>query len=111
VILEVPGEQVGTTAERLGTISDSVAVDGHHVRGRVPRAGRAVPGLIRDLESGGVQLESIEIHRPTLDDVFLTLTGRSLRDAESGADEAVEAEPPGAAAESDTATALEGADR
>ena len=28
-------------------------------------------------------LDSIEVHRPTLDDVFLTLTGRSLRDAES----------------------------
>ncbi len=26
------------------------------------------------------------MHRPTLDDVFLTLTGRSLRDAEAGAD-------------------------
>ena len=26
------------------------------------------------------------MHRPTLDDVFLTLTGRSLRDADAGAD-------------------------
>jgi ABC-2 type transport system ATP-binding protein len=31
------------------------------------------------------------VHRPTLDDVFLTLTGRTLRDAEAGgADEARE---------------------
>ena len=42
-----------------------------------------MPGLLRDLESSGVGLESIEVHRPTLDDVFLTLTGRSLRDAET----------------------------
>jgi ABC-2 type transport system ATP-binding protein len=27
---------------------------------------------------------SVQVHRPTLDDVFLTLTGRSLREAEEG---------------------------
>jgi ABC-2 type transport system ATP-binding protein len=54
------------------------------VRGRVQRAGRAVPGLLRELEASAITLEAIEVHRPTLDDVFLTLTGRSLRDAESG---------------------------
>ena len=60
-----------------------VEVDGQHVRGRVARAGRAVPGLLRDLDRTGIELDSIEVHRPTLDDVFLTLTGRSLRDAEN----------------------------
>ena len=63
-------------------------VDGRHVRGRVQRAGRAVPGLLGDLGAAGVALDSIEVLRPTLDDVFLTLTGRSLRDAESGQPEA-----------------------
>ena len=29
--------------------------------------------------------QSIEVIRPTLDDVFLTMTGRSLRDAEQDA--------------------------
>ena len=53
------------------------------MRGRVPRAGRSVPGLLRDLDRSGIDLDSIEVHRPTLDDVFLSLTGRSLRDAES----------------------------
>jgi ABC-2 type transport system ATP-binding protein len=63
----------------------------------VPRAGRAVQGLIRDLDRSGIDLESIEVRRPTLDDVFLTLTGRSLRDAESEAD--ADAERPGQAPE------------
>jgi ABC-2 type transport system ATP-binding protein len=48
----------------------------------VARAGKAVPGLLRDLDASGVTLETIEVIRPTLDDVFLTLTGRSLRDAD-----------------------------
>ncbi|MBS4752968.1 ATP-binding cassette domain-containing protein [Nocardioides sp. zg-ZUI104] len=86
VDLEVAGpEQVAITRDKLASISADVVVEGHHVRGRVPRAGRAVPGLLRDLEGAGVALESIEVLRPTLDDVFLTLTGRSLRDAEADA--------------------------
>ena len=80
--------RVSDAAAALSSITDSVEVEveGHHVRGRVPRAGRAVPGLLRELDRTGITLDSIEVHRPTLDDVFLTLTGRSLRDAEAGAD-------------------------
>jgi ABC-2 type transport system ATP-binding protein len=47
---------------------------------RVPNAGRELAGLLRALDSRGIQPESIEVRRPTLDDVFLRLTGRSLRE-------------------------------
>jgi ABC-2 type transport system ATP-binding protein len=60
-----------------------VEVEDRHVRGRVPRAGRTIQGLLRDLDRSGIDLDSIEVLRPTLDDVFLSLTGRSLRDADS----------------------------
>ena len=76
--------QVSDAAARLTTITDGraeVEVEDRIVRGKVPRAGRAVPGLLRDLDRAGIDLDAIEVHRPTLDDVFLTLTGRSLRDA------------------------------
>jgi len=78
--------RISDAATALSSIAASVEVDGQHVRGRVARAGRAVPGLLRELDSTGITLDSIEVHRPTLDDVFLTLTGRSLRDAESEAE-------------------------
>jgi ABC-2 type transport system ATP-binding protein len=76
---------VAEAARKLGTLTDGgeVEVEDRYVRGRVPRAGRAVQGLIRDLDRSGIDLDSIEVHRPTLDDVFLALTGRSLRDAEA----------------------------
>jgi ABC-2 type transport system ATP-binding protein len=32
------------------------------------------------LDDAGITLASINLSRPTLDDVFLTMTGRSLRD-------------------------------
>jgi ABC-2 type transport system ATP-binding protein len=41
---------------------------------------RALP-LMRALDGGGVRVVSMQIARPTLDDVFLTLTGHSLREA------------------------------
>ena len=97
--------QVGEAATRLRSLTDEVEVDDRHVRGRIPRAGRSVPGLIRDLDRSGIDLDSIEVHRPTLDDVFLTLTGRSLRDADSGP-EASDADP---APVTDAAAAPEGA--
>ncbi|MFT4083800.1 MAG: ATP-binding cassette domain-containing protein [Nocardioides sp.] len=75
--------ELAVARDKLATISDEVEIVDRHVRGRVARAGKAVPGLLRDLEAGGVSLDSIEVVRPTLDDVFLTLTGRSLRDAEA----------------------------
>ncbi len=71
---------VATAAERLGTVANDVEVDDQHVRGRVQRAGVVIPGLLRDLDQAGITLTSIEVRRPTLDDVFLTVTGRSLRD-------------------------------
>lgn len=86
VALEVAADdQVAPARERLARLSDDVEVAGRRVSGRVARAGKAVPGLLRELEGAGVSLESIEVVRPTLDDVFLTLTGRSLRDADAPA--------------------------
>jgi ABC-2 type transport system ATP-binding protein len=39
-----------------------------------------VPKLMRRLDEAGVTVTSVEVARPTLDDVFLNLTGRSLRE-------------------------------
>jgi ABC-2 type transport system ATP-binding protein len=87
VHLEVASDdQVGVAAEKLGSVADGVEIEGRRVQGRVAHAGRVAPGLLRDLDAAGVALEAIEVHRLTLDDVFLTLTGRSLRDAEAGGD-------------------------
>jgi ABC-2 type transport system ATP-binding protein len=41
----------------------------------------AIPRIMRTLENAGVALTTIELHRPTLDDVFLAKTGRSLRES------------------------------
>jgi ABC-2 type transport system ATP-binding protein len=55
------------------------AADGT-LRLTVEQGEAALPSLLRVLDAAGLKLESINLARPTLDDVFLTLTGRSLRE-------------------------------
>lgn len=57
-------------------------VDGQVVEVRVPEGRSLLMDLLRTLDAGNLELDGVELRRPTLDDVFLTLTGRSLRDGE-----------------------------
>ncbi len=47
----------------------------------VDRGEVAMPAILRLLDGAGLQLMTVELHRPSLDDVFLRRTGRSLREA------------------------------
>jgi ABC-2 type transport system ATP-binding protein len=47
---------------------------------RVANGPGHLPGLLADLAKAGLTVASAEVARPTLDDVFLNLTGRSLRE-------------------------------
>ena len=51
------------------------------VRLYVDEGATAIPLILRALDGASVPLGSIELHRPSLDDVFLTKTGRSLRES------------------------------
>jgi ABC-2 type transport system ATP-binding protein len=46
----------------------------------LPDAAAALSSLLEGLADEEVELAGIEVHPPTLDDVFLSLTGRELRD-------------------------------
>jgi len=45
---------------------------------------RALPHILETLEAAGIRIQSATITAPSLDDVFLKLTGRLLRDAKEG---------------------------
>jgi ABC-2 type transport system ATP-binding protein len=51
------------------------------VRLYVDEGTTAIPLIMRTLGGAGLELTSIELHRPSLDDVFLAKTGRSLRES------------------------------
>ena len=71
-------------AARLERVPDSrVEVDDLSVDLRVKDGSAMVGDLLADLGADGVRPARVEVARPTLDDVFLDLTGRSLREAQS----------------------------
>jgi ABC-2 type transport system ATP-binding protein len=41
---------------------------------------RAMPALLQELRNRGLQLAELRTHSATLEDVFVSLTGRNLRD-------------------------------
>jgi ABC-2 type transport system ATP-binding protein len=59
----------------------AVEVADRTVELRVTDGSLLAPGLVAELAAGGSVVRRIEVARPTLDDVFLQLTGRSLREA------------------------------
>jgi ABC-2 type transport system ATP-binding protein len=69
--MEVVGEQDFVREAQLEAGAVHLYVD----RGEV-----AMPAILRLLDSAGLQLTAVELHRPSLDDVFLRQTGRSLRE-------------------------------
>jgi ABC-2 type transport system ATP-binding protein len=73
-----------------------ITLDGRSLRLAVEQGEEALPGLLRTLDAAGISMESIQLARPTLDDVFLTVTGRSLRDDSPAG--AAAAQPPEPAA-------------
>jgi ABC-type multidrug transport system ATPase subunit len=46
----------------------------------VDDGGRRIPNIVKLADKVGVTLESVELHKPTLDDVFISATGRNIRD-------------------------------
>ncbi|MGH7642364.1 MAG: ATP-binding cassette domain-containing protein [Candidatus Dormibacteria bacterium] len=56
----------------------------------VPGGEQFVPRLFAEL---GVVIRSIRVARPTLDDVFMTYTGRTIRDAEASGSDRLRANP------------------
>jgi ABC-2 type transport system ATP-binding protein len=81
VTLGVDGatETVLETVRAQPFVREATGEDGE-VRLYVDRGETAVPQLLRVLDGAGLAPSSIALHRPSLDDVFLRQTGRSLRD-------------------------------
>lgn len=64
-----------------GRAPGEVTVDENRLAARIDRAALALPDIVRGMDSAGITLVSVDVTRPSLDDVFLDLTGRSLRDS------------------------------
>ena len=73
------GALVLALVERLPYVREAGHENGI-VRLYVDQGDVAVPDLIRVLDGAGLRAQSLTLTRPSLDDVFLRQTGRSLRE-------------------------------
>lgn len=78
-------EDAARAAEAAAQIAgvQEITSEGQTLSFRAPHGSTLAPDFIRSMDAIGVTVEQIEVKRPTLDDVFLSLTGRSLREDES----------------------------
>lgn len=77
-------DEVATGVDALQAIEGvfEVVVEGHTLHAQVEQGGRAVPGILQTLDRAGVSVSQVALSRPSLDDVYLTLTGKSFERAE-----------------------------
>jgi ABC-2 type transport system ATP-binding protein len=72
-----PDGQAHAALDRVPGVWE-VTIEGRSLRARTDNGSAAVPAVLQALEAGGVRVASVTIARPSLDDVYLRHTGRSL---------------------------------
>jgi ABC-2 type transport system ATP-binding protein len=80
ITLTVAPADVEKTRRLLADNGTEVAADGRSISARVDRGPELLPILLRQADAAGLAVLAARLRQPTLDDVFLNLTGRSLRE-------------------------------
>ncbi|HEX5947929.1 MAG TPA: ATP-binding cassette domain-containing protein [Actinomycetota bacterium] len=96
---QIGGERLEVTVSKDGDLSRAVDVlrthcgpdvlvepERRHAAVPVTAGPRSLAAAVRELDAAGIHLDDLSLHRPTLDDVFLTLTGRVAEPTEDGAE-------------------------
>jgi ABC-2 type transport system ATP-binding protein len=82
-------ERLADVLERFGERSGSQ----HGVSVRLASGATGLAHIVRALDAEGLRIENLQLHQPTLDDVFLEKTGRSLEGAAEDTEPAERREP------------------
>jgi ABC-2 type transport system ATP-binding protein len=91
LVTVAPQSDLGAARDVLARLADGpphLDPARRSVEAPVSGGARRMPEIVRELDAAGVLLDDLGIRRPSLDDVFLTLTGRA---AVSAADDEKEA--------------------
>jgi ABC-2 type transport system ATP-binding protein len=82
-IVVSPGTDLAAAAAAVRSVSDGDAVvdaDTRTLRAPVSGGSTVLVEAVRALDSAGVKVDDLALRRPTLDDVFLTLTGHAAEE-------------------------------
>jgi len=86
VQVELANGQVEDAQRVLAAASAPVeqTLGGRTLVSRVHDGGRALPGILAALSDAGIDVASVAVSRPSLDDVYLHYTGREFADEDRG---------------------------
>ena len=82
--MQSPGEARRAADSAAAIVTGQITISETSLTIPVDRGDEVLPRLITQLHDGGLQVQAADLARPTLDDVFLALTGRSLRETAVG---------------------------
>ncbi len=98
-VVEIRFPDVATAARARGRLEQfgpsEILDDSRTIAVNVPDAGRAVLDVVRSLDASGLVPESLLVREPTLDDVFLQLTGHRAEEVPDADAHAVAVAPGG----------------
>ena len=72
--------RTGDLPEWPESIRTIVSEDRHHVTVYSKRPARTLVEMVKWIDAQGLELDDVRLNRPTLEDVFIELTGKKLRD-------------------------------
>ncbi|MCX6820461.1 MAG: ATP-binding cassette domain-containing protein [Candidatus Aenigmarchaeota archaeon] len=91
VVLKLRDADTPAVREKVqATFPDAKLFDGSMVLS-VKAAEKEISGVLEQARSAGIDVLETSMHRPTLNDVFLKLTGREIRDEKAGTADAMRA--------------------
>jgi ABC-2 type transport system ATP-binding protein len=80
IVLEDAADADAAIAALAPVCLDRPVAEGGVVRAPVSRRRGLIPDIVRALDDADVGIDDIAIHRPTLDDVFMALTGHAAEE-------------------------------
>jgi daunorubicin resistance ABC transporter ATP-binding subunit len=87
VTLSAPDEEAAITLRSFVTGPVQVSQDGRRLQGAVRSGAGLATTIVRALDEAGISVDDVEVHQPSLDDVFFALTGHpSTADPDEAAD-------------------------
>lgn len=85
-----PGGDLNAALQAVQVYSSGeiqISAEHRHLSVPVTQGAQQLAAIVRDLDAAHIPLEDLALRRPTLDDVFLTLTGHAASDEEASPEE------------------------
>jgi ABC-2 type transport system ATP-binding protein len=81
LVLAEPDARVRAALDHLPGVREA-SVEGRSLHARADNGARALPVVLAALEANGIEVASVTVARPSLDDVYLRHAGRSFTEAD-----------------------------